>query len=146
MIPRRSPFAGTLVSILSPLRHHRACSEAPVVGKLLPHAAETIKVSHTISHSTFFEQSLQRTRAGELSIGPRQGQADWYRWLENIQDWCTPRQLSWGHQCPAYFVQLEGEAIDVRTSTISLTLAHLLLNPEKWSKELGCGSDSRRSN
>ncbi|KAG1759709.1 tRNA synthetases class I-domain-containing protein [Suillus occidentalis] len=53
-----------------------------------------------------------RTRAGELSIGPKQSEADWYRWLENIQDWCISRQLWWGHRCPAYFVQIEGEAID----------------------------------
>ncbi|KAG2737824.1 hypothetical protein P692DRAFT_20883193 [Suillus brevipes Sb2] len=108
MIPRRSPFA------------------APVVGKLLPHAAETIK----------------RTRAGELSIGPRQGQADWYRWLENIQDWCTPRQLSWGHQCPAYFVQLKGEAID-RNGRKSWVVGRTLEEATERAKTLANGKNSR---
>jgi hypothetical protein len=29
--------------------------------------------------------------------------------MGNPQDWCISRQLWWGHRCPAYFVQLEGE-------------------------------------
>lgn len=57
-------------------------------------------------------EAIKRTRAGELSIGPKQSEADWYRWLENIQDWCISRQLWWGHRCPAYFVRIEGEDID----------------------------------
>jgi valyl-tRNA synthetase len=56
---------------------------------------------------------LQRTRAGELHIAPKQSEADWYRWLENIQDWCISRQLWWGHRCPAYFVRIEGQEQDV---------------------------------
>jgi valyl-tRNA synthetase len=51
----------------------------------------------------------QRTRAGELIITPNQSEADWYRWLETIQDWCISRQLWWGHRCPAYIVCIEGE-------------------------------------
>ena len=58
--------------------------------------------------------SLQRSRAGELKITPAQSEADWYRWLDNIQDWCISRQLWWGHRCPAYFVRIEGEENDVR--------------------------------
>jgi valyl-tRNA synthetase len=55
----------------------------------------------------------QRTRAGELVINPKQSENEWYRWLEGIQDWCISRQLWWGHRCPAYFVNIEGEDLDV---------------------------------
>jgi len=55
----------------------------------------------------------QRTRAGELTISPKTSEAEWYRWLENIQDWCISRQLWWGHRCPAYFVRIEGQEQDV---------------------------------
>lgn len=33
----------------------------------------------------------------------------WFRWLENIRDWCISRQLWWGHRIPAYYITLEGE-------------------------------------
>ncbi|KAF8257302.1 tRNA synthetases class I-domain-containing protein [Lactarius quietus] len=58
------------------------------------------------------EEAIKRTRAGELRIAPKQSEADWYRWLENIQDWCVSRQLWWGHRCPAYFVRIEGQEQD----------------------------------
>ncbi|KAI0067514.1 hypothetical protein BV25DRAFT_1961213 [Artomyces pyxidatus] len=58
------------------------------------------------------EEAIKRTRAGELIITPKQSEADWYRWLENIQDWCISRQLWWGHRCPAYFVRIEGKEQD----------------------------------
>ncbi|KAG9315147.1 tRNA synthetases class I-domain-containing protein [Chiua virens] len=58
------------------------------------------------------EEAMKRSRAGELKITPAQSEADWYRWLENIQDWCVSRQLWWGHRCPAYFVHIEGEEND----------------------------------
>jgi valyl-tRNA synthetase len=59
------------------------------------------------------EEAIKRSRAGELLIQPKTSENEWYRWLENIQDWCISRQLWWGHRCPAYFVNLEGEEQDV---------------------------------
>ncbi|KAG6372693.1 tRNA synthetases class I-domain-containing protein [Boletus reticuloceps] len=58
------------------------------------------------------EEAIRRSRAGELKITPAQSEADWYRWLDNIQDWCISRQLWWGHRCPAYLVRIEGEEND----------------------------------
>ncbi|KAI0031097.1 tRNA synthetases class I-domain-containing protein [Vararia minispora EC-137] len=55
------------------------------------------------------EKAIQRTQAGDLRIAPKQSEAEWYRWLESIQDWCISRQLWWGHRCPAYFVNIEGK-------------------------------------
>lgn len=60
--------------------------------------------------------AFQRTKAGELVITPKQSEAEWYRWLETIQDWCISRQLWWGHRCPAYFVRIDGKDQDVRGS------------------------------
>ncbi|KAL1742991.1 tRNA synthetases class I-domain-containing protein [Schizophyllum fasciatum] len=58
------------------------------------------------------EEAIKRTKAGELLIQPKQSENEWYRWLEDIQDWCISRQLWWGHRVPAYFVNIEGEEQD----------------------------------
>ena len=66
------------------------------------------------------EAALERTRAGELDIAPKSSEAEWFRWLEGIQDWCISRQLWWGHRCPAYYVNIEGRDQDVRVSRVPL--------------------------
>ncbi|KAI1795245.1 tRNA synthetases class I-domain-containing protein [Ganoderma leucocontextum] len=58
------------------------------------------------------EKALERTRAGDLFIQPKSSESEWYRWLEGIQDWCISRQLWWGHRCPAYFVNIDGQEQD----------------------------------
>ncbi|KAF9510893.1 hypothetical protein BS47DRAFT_1347375 [Hydnum rufescens UP504] len=57
-------------------------------------------------------EAIKRTQAGELKITPKVSEAEWYRWLEGIQDWCISRQLWWGHRAPAYFVNIEGKEQD----------------------------------
>ncbi|GFR43813.1 hypothetical protein Agub_g4939 [Astrephomene gubernaculifera] len=53
--------------------------------------------------------SCQAVRDGSLQIIPKEFEAVWFRWLENIRDWCISRQLWWGHRIPAYYVIFEGE-------------------------------------
>lgn len=55
-------------------------------------------------------EGVQAARDGRLEFLPAQHEADWFRWLENIRDWCVSRQLWWGHRIPAYYVKLEGES------------------------------------
>jgi valyl-tRNA synthetase len=64
-------------------------------------------LDETTFHVVLFCISTQRTRAGELVITPKLSENEWYRWLENIQDWCISRQLWWGHRVPAYFVRIQ---------------------------------------
>ena len=80
-----------------------------------PLADEALKVRPT-SQLFFINHrfnSSQHTRAGELVITPKLSENEWYRWLENIQDWCISRQLWWGHRVPAYFVRIQGIEQDV---------------------------------
>lgn len=49
-------------------------------------------------------KSVNAVRSGELKIVPEFHHETWYRWLENIQEWCISRQLWWGHRIPAYKV------------------------------------------
>ncbi|PNH02488.1 putative valine--tRNA ligase, cytoplasmic [Tetrabaena socialis] len=53
--------------------------------------------------------SCTAVRDGTLEIIPKEMEAVWFRWLENIRDWCISRQLWWGHRIPAYYVVFEGE-------------------------------------
>ncbi|KAI9187825.1 valine--tRNA ligase [Blastocladiella emersonii ATCC 22665] len=54
------------------------------------------------------KQAMEAVRSGELEIQPKASEKEWFRWLENIQDWCISRQLWWGHRIPAYYVRLAG--------------------------------------
>jgi len=50
------------------------------------------------------DKSVKAVREGTLTIVPEFHHDTWYRWLENIQEWCISRQLWWGHRIPAYKV------------------------------------------
>jgi valyl-tRNA synthetase len=49
------------------------------------------------------EQAMEWVRAGKVKILPATREADFFRWMENIQPWCISRQLWWGHQIPAWY-------------------------------------------
>lgn len=55
------------------------------------------------------EAAAEVVRNGEIKIRPESAEKSYLRWLENVNDWCLSRQLWWGHQAPAYFVNIEGE-------------------------------------
>jgi valyl-tRNA synthetase len=49
------------------------------------------------------EQAMAWVRASQTKIYPANREADFFRWLENIEPWCVSRQLWWGHQIPAWY-------------------------------------------
>ncbi|KAI0565338.1 Valine--tRNA ligase [Gracilaria domingensis] len=55
------------------------------------------------------KKAADAVRQGELEIVPEQFQSVWYRWLDNIRDWCISRQLWWGHRIPAYEASVKGD-------------------------------------
>lgn len=56
--------------------------------------------------------AIKVVKNGEIKILPESAEKSYYRWMENMQDWCLSRQLWWGHQIPMYFAQIEGQAAD----------------------------------
>ena len=55
------------------------------------------------------KDAIEVVKRGEIVINPKTSEAEYFQWLENIQDWCISRQLWWGHRCPVYFVNIENE-------------------------------------
>jgi len=49
------------------------------------------------------EKAMAWVRSGQTKIYPASREADFFRWMENIEPWCISRQLWWGHQIPAWY-------------------------------------------
>lgn len=62
-----------------------------------------------VSCAQMAADACDAARDGRLQIIPKEQEATWFRWLENIRDWCISRQLWWGHRIPAYYIKVEGE-------------------------------------
>lgn len=65
-----------------------------------------------VNCNSMAKRSTDAVRNGDLKILPEMHEPTWFRWLDNIKDWCVSRQLWWGHRIPAYFVRLPGEDND----------------------------------
>jgi valyl-tRNA synthetase len=63
-----------------------------------------LKPQWWVNCKSMAEKAVKAVKDGELEIIPPHHKETWYRWLENIRDWCISRQLWWGHRCPAYLV------------------------------------------
>ncbi|KAK3133783.1 hypothetical protein QOZ80_6AG0540990 [Eleusine coracana subsp. coracana] len=70
-----------------------------------------IKPQWFVNCDTMAKASLDAVRSKKIEIIPHQYEQDWYRWLENIRDWCVSRQLWWGHRVPAWYVTLEDDQV-----------------------------------
>jgi len=49
------------------------------------------------------QPAIAMVREGRTVFVPRNWEATYYNWMENIQPWCISRQLWWGHQIPAWY-------------------------------------------
>ncbi|EGW33130.1 valyl-tRNA synthetase [Spathaspora passalidarum NRRL Y-27907] len=71
-----------------------------------------LKPQWYVNQQEMAKEAIAAVKSGEIVITPKTSEAEYFQWLENIQDWCISRQLWWGHRCPVYFVTLEGEEHD----------------------------------
>ncbi len=44
-------------------------------------------------------------------FSPQRWENNYFRWMEDLRDWCISRQLWWGHQIPAWYCDGCGETI-----------------------------------
>ncbi|NXH12876.1 SYVM protein, partial [Bucco capensis] len=52
------------------------------------------------------QRAQEAVASGKLQLVPKFHEKKWKAWMENLGDWCLSRQLWWGHQVPAYQVQV----------------------------------------
>lgn len=52
---------------------------------------------------------MQAEENEKVNFVPNRFENTYYRWMENIHDWCISRQLWWGHQIPAWYNNETGE-------------------------------------
>ncbi|KAG7709389.1 hypothetical protein KL914_001779 [Ogataea haglerorum] len=71
-----------------------------------------LKPQWWVAQKKMAQAAIDAVKNGEIKIAPKSSEAEFFRWLENIQDWCISRQLWWGHRCPVYFANIEGENND----------------------------------
>ncbi len=57
------------------------------------------------------EPAIEAVRTGETQFVPDRFDKVYYRWMEEIRDWCISRQLWWGHRIPAYYCDECGEIV-----------------------------------
>lgn len=75
-----------------------------------------LKSQWWVSQSEMAKDAIERVRNKEIKIQPTTAESDYFKWLENIKDWCISRQLWWGHRCPVYFINLENGESDKNQS------------------------------
>lgn len=55
------------------------------------------------------EVALEVVRDGKIRIFPRRFENNYYRWMENLRDWCISRQIWFGHRIPVWYRSKKSE-------------------------------------
>ena len=58
------------------------------------------------------EPAIEAVREGDIQFYPERWSNEYFRWMENIRDWCISRQLWWGHRIPVWYYTDENGEID----------------------------------
>jgi len=53
--------------------------------------------------------AIDVVKSGEIRYVPERFENNYFRWMENVHDWCISRQLWWGHRIPAFYCDACGE-------------------------------------
>ena len=56
--------------------------------------------------------AIEAVEGGEIDFYPERWASEYFRWMENIRDWCISRQLWWGHRIPVWYYLDEDGNVD----------------------------------
>ena len=62
-----------------------------------------------VSMKPLAQPAIEAVRDGSVRFIPDRFSKNYFHWMENIRDWCIPRQLWWGHRIPAWYCADCGE-------------------------------------
>ncbi len=82
-----------------------------------------------VDAKTLAAPAIAAVRAARTVFVPRNWEATYFNWMENIQPWCISRQLWWGHQIPAWYGP-DGKVFvaESEAEALSEAIAHYLAN------------------
>ena len=74
-----------------------------------------------VSMKPLAEPAISAVRDGTIKFYPKRWENEYFRWLEEIRDWCISRQLWWGHRIPVwYYTDASGEIDETREFIVSI--------------------------
>ncbi|MGE9516702.1 MAG: valine--tRNA ligase [Solitalea-like symbiont of Tyrophagus putrescentiae] len=66
--------------------------------------------------------AINAVKDGTINLIPQKFNSTYFHWLNNIQDWCISRQLSWGHPIPVFYLKNTDKHVAAKTITEAITL------------------------
>ncbi len=63
----------------------------------------TLKDNKYFKNKSLKQVALQVVKDNTIDIIPQRFEKNYFRWLENLRDWCISRQIWFGHQIPVWY-------------------------------------------